>query len=86
MLSAVTFRGTPYLTNFLLFHSHRDYNEFLDDLEEDPELRQNVNIFKDATKVMPVDTSELDPSVPRITLEEMLDDLVLDDVDMGEEV
>lgn len=66
---------------------YRDYNEFLDDLEEDPQLRQNVNIFKDSTKIIPVDVNDgIDPSVPRITLEEMLDDLVLDDDDMGEEL
>lgn len=32
---------------------------------------------------MPVDVDDMDdPSVPRITLEEMLDDLVIDDVEM----
>lgn len=62
----------------------RDYNEFLDDLEEDPALRQNVNIFKAKTQI-PVDTdSEMDPTMPCITLEEMLDDLQIDDVDMAE--
>ncbi|XP_052862738.1 60S ribosomal export protein NMD3-like [Anopheles cruzii] len=61
-----------------------DYNEFLEDLEEDPELRQNVNIFKDSKRQIAVDTNDMDdPSVPRITLEEMLDDLVLDDAEMG---
>lgn len=36
---------------------------------------------------MPVDTNDMDdPGAPRITLEEMLDDLVLDDDDMGEEM
>lgn len=70
-----------------LFNS--DYNQFLEDLEEDPQLRQNVNIYKDEKKLatMPVDVNDmLDPTVPRITLEEMLDDLVLDDVDMGDDV
>lgn len=59
----------------------------MDDLEQDPELRQNVNIFKDATKAIPVDINDegMDPSEPRITLEEMLDDLVLEDDEMGEE-
>lgn len=70
-----------------LFSFRRDYNEFLDDLEEDAELRQNVNIFKDRSKDIPVDINDgIDPSEPRITLEEMLDDLVLDDDDMGEEL
>ncbi|XP_052740785.1 60S ribosomal export protein NMD3 [Bicyclus anynana] len=58
-----------------------DYNEFLDDLEEDPALRQHINIFKDENKI-PVDTDEIDPSLPRITLAEMLDDMVIEDVDM----
>lgn len=67
-------------------HFWRDYNEFLDDLEEDPQLRQHVNIFKDATKPIPVDINDgMDPSEPRITLEEMLDDLVLEDDAMGDE-
>ncbi|CAO1433429.1 unnamed protein product [Diamesa serratosioi] len=64
-----------------------DYNEFLDDLEEDPTMRQNINIFKDTKKQkhLPVDTDDmLDPSLPVITLEEMLDDLVIgDDVVMA---
>lgn len=58
----------------------------MDDLEGDPEYRQNVNIFKDPSKAIPVDTNDMvDPSIPRITLEEMLDDLVLDDVEMSED-
>lgn len=71
---------------------HSDYNQFLEDLEEDPQLRQNVNIFKDQARQqqqqMAVDVDDMvDPSVPRITLEEMLDDLVLnDDDEMGEEI
>lgn len=57
----------------------------MDDLEEDPGLRQNINIFKDKSKVIPVDSYDaLDPDAPHITLEEMLDDLVIDDVEMAE--
>ena len=58
----------------------------MDDLEEDPEMRQRVNIFKDAKKQqMPVDVNDMaDPALPVITLEEMLDDLVLDDVEMAD--
>lgn len=64
----------------------KDFNEFMDDLEEDPELRRNINIFKDNTKVMPVDINDVnyDPNTPHITLEEMLDDLAVDDVEMAE--
>ncbi|XP_030749666.1 60S ribosomal export protein NMD3 [Sitophilus oryzae] len=63
----------------------KDFNEFMDDLEEDPELRRNVNIFKDS-KATPVDDNDVnyDPNEPRITLEEMLDDLTVDDVEMAE--
>ncbi|CAH0547910.1 unnamed protein product [Brassicogethes aeneus] len=62
-----------------------EYNDFLDDLEEDPALRQNINIFKDASKAIPVDSNDdFDPNMPHVTLEEMLDDLVIDDVEMAE--
>ena len=49
-------------------------------------MRQHINIFKDAKKQqIAVDTNDmLDPSLPQITLEEMLDDLVLDDVEMAD--
>ncbi|XP_012271399.1 60S ribosomal export protein NMD3 [Orussus abietinus] len=63
---------------------NNEYNEFLDELEEDAELRQNVNIFKDSSKQIPIDTNELDPTIPQITLAEMLDDLVIEDSDMYE--
>lgn len=62
-----------------LHHTYRDYNEFMDDLEEDIEFRQNVNIYKNKS-IVPVDTDDMDDSgAPRITLEEMLDDLVIDE-------
>lgn len=66
-----------------------DYNEFLEDLEEDPDMRQNVNIFKDSKKQsqqIAVDTDDMaDSALPQITLEEMLDDLVIDnDVEMDD--
>ena len=56
-----------------------EYNDFLEDLEEDPELRKNVNVYKDAAKIsgeMPVDQESIsDGDIPQITLAEMLDDL-----------
>ncbi|CAG9809837.1 unnamed protein product [Chironomus riparius] len=63
-----------------------DYNEFLDDLEEDPDMRMRVNIYKDNKKQqIPVDENDMDdPSAPQITLEEMLDDLVINDVEMAD--
>ncbi|CAD1475981.1 unnamed protein product, partial [Heterotrigona itama] len=62
---------------------NNDYYEFLEDIEEDPEMRQNINIFKDSRKSIPVDTNELsDPSYPQISLEEMLEDLAIDDIEI----
>ncbi|KAG5891163.1 hypothetical protein JTB14_000551 [Gonioctena quinquepunctata] len=62
-----------------------DFHEFLDDLEEDPAFRQNINIFKDKSKQIPVDAFDnYDEFAPQVTLEEMLDDLVIDDVEMEE--
>ncbi|KAL1505481.1 hypothetical protein ABEB36_005044 [Hypothenemus hampei] len=64
----------------------KEFNEFMDDLEEDPELRKNVNIFKDNSRPIPVDIydKDYDPNFPHITLEEMLDDLEVNDVEMTE--
>lgn len=59
--------------------SYSEYNEFLDELEEDPQMRQSINIFRDTRKHIPVDTNEIDPSIPQITLEEMMDDLIIED-------
>lgn len=58
----------------------------MDDLEEDPELRRNINIFKDNTQTISVDSydNNYDPNAPHITLEEMLDDLDVNDVEMVE--
>ena len=56
---------------------NEDYNDFLQDLEEDPDLRQNINVYKDANK-MKVQVEDSDTEdCPQITLEEMLDDLVI---------
>ena len=66
--------------SFFFFYSsgNEDYADFLNDLEEDPELRQNVNVYKDARKIAVDDSSEADQDIPQITLAEMLDDLVLE--------
>jgi nonsense-mediated mRNA decay protein 3 len=68
------------------FISFSDYLEFLDDLEEDPTYRQNVNIFRDKSKQqIAVDADDIgDETIPHITLDEMLDDLNLEDVEMSE--
>ncbi|KAI4503367.1 hypothetical protein M0802_001589 [Mischocyttarus mexicanus] len=60
---------------------NNEYNEFLDELEEDVEMRQNINIFRDSKKQILTDTEEIDLNFPQITLEEMLEDLTIDDTD-----
>ena len=63
--------------------ANNDFNDFMDDLEEDPVSRRNVNIYKDNEKLvnmMAVDTDDLeDETVPQITLQEMLDELDIGD-------
>ncbi|XP_046396883.1 60S ribosomal export protein NMD3 [Ischnura elegans] len=66
----------------------RDYQEFLEDLEEDPGYRQNVNIYKARKAPCAVDVNDPDEdeTMPKITLEEMLDDLDIGDDMDGENV
>ncbi|KAK6643534.1 hypothetical protein RUM43_005044 [Polyplax serrata] len=65
-----------------------EFEEFLEDLEEDPAYRHNINIYKDNDQV-PVSYDDMDdPTFPRITLAEMLEDLQIDndgDAEMEEE-
>jgi nonsense-mediated mRNA decay protein 3 len=69
----------------------RDYEDFLQDLEEDPAYRESVNIYKDSMKwkdnVEMGDTTEgEEEGRPRITLQEMLDDLTLSEMDHEDEI
>lgn len=60
-----------------------DFQEFMEDLEEDEQMREKINIYRDKTKVPAVKSSDLDfPEGP--SLEEMLEDLEIDDVEMTE--
>ncbi|KAG5269778.1 hypothetical protein AALO_G00206010 [Alosa alosa] len=61
----------------------RQYEDFLEDLEEDEALRKNVNIFRDANKI-PVESDTDDDGAPRISLAEMLEELTLNDATGGE--
>ncbi|KAJ7399146.1 60S ribosomal export protein NMD3 [Pitangus sulphuratus] len=51
----------------------RQYQDFLEDLEEDEAIRKNVNIYRNADIPVESDTDEDGP--PRISLAEMLEDL-----------
>uniref|UniRef100_A0A915JKI9 60S ribosomal export protein NMD3 n=1 Tax=Romanomermis culicivorax TaxID=13658 RepID=A0A915JKI9_ROMCU len=65
-----------------------DFNEFLDDLEEDPAYRQHINIYKDKSKPLPIEVVRKeteDEEIPQISLQEMLDELNLSDAEMADE-
>ena len=61
-----------------------EYMNFLEDLEEDADIRKNVNVYKDNKKVVVDDTDKEDDEVPKISLAEMLDELEIKDTDMAE--
>ncbi|TNN80360.1 60S ribosomal export protein NMD3 [Liparis tanakae] len=60
----------------------RQYQDFLEDLEEDEALRKNVNIYRDASK-KPVESDNEDDGAPSVSLVEMLEELTI--VDATEE-
>lgn len=60
-----------------------EFDEFLNDIEEDLEIRQNINIYKDSSKCILKDSEDPFLSIP---LAEMLEDLTLEDVEMAETV
>lgn len=67
------------------YYNFSDYNEFLDDLESDPQYRQNVNIYRNPQAVpLPPITDDEDDERPRISLQEMLEDLNIEDQEMKE--
>lgn len=60
----------------------RDFDDFAEDMEEDPMTRAGINIYKDPVKLassMNVDGDEQDEFTPQITLQEMLEDLTIDE-------
>ncbi|KAJ2819029.1 ribosome-binding protein [Coemansia furcata] len=68
-----------------------DFETFLRDLEEDPELRQSINLYKDSSAVKrPVtdmDDDEFeDEEAPEVPLEELLEDLTIGDDEDYEDV
>ena len=62
----------------------RDYTDFLEDLEEDPVIRQHVNIYHDPHRqadAMDMGSDTVVDGAPQISLAEMLEDLSLQDDD-----
>ncbi|XDA71311.1 hypothetical protein R6Z07F_001663 [Ovis aries] len=60
----------------------RQYQDFLEDLEEDEAIRKNVNIYRDST--IPVESDTDDEGAPRVSLAEMLEDLHISQDATGE--
>lgn len=59
----------------------KDYLDFLEDLEEDPKARENVNIIKDKRKIHEAGQND-DDEFPNIDINEMIDDLKIEDEPM----
>jgi len=60
----------------------RDYDEFLDDIEEDKDFRQNINIYRDFKVQVAASESDAE-DLPTVGIEEMLEDLNLEDQEMA---
>lgn len=61
---------------------NNEYVGFMEDIEEDPAMRQFINIYKDKERNVPVDEDdEVAEDLPQVTLAEMLDDLDIGMVD-----
>ena len=65
--------------------ANHEYDDFLEDLEEDADLRQNVNVYKDTAKLAADVDGAHDDGIPGISLAEMLDDLNIAEDATGEE-
>ena len=55
--------------------AYRDVDDFMDDLEEDQALRQNVNIYFNPRYRTPSEQEDTD--APQIGIEEMLEEMTL---------
>ncbi|VDO58966.1 unnamed protein product [Haemonchus placei] len=61
-----------------------EFQRFMEDVEEDPYMREKINIYKDEERINQVDESD-DEAIPDApTLAEMLDDLNIEDSEMQE--
>ncbi|QDZ18567.1 NMD3 domain-containing protein [Chloropicon primus] len=59
----------------------KEMEEFMDELEEDHDMRARINLYKAATGQTPsVTETDEEDEVPKVPLEELLDDMTLGDV------
>ncbi|KFD51802.1 NMD3 family protein [Trichuris suis] len=64
--------------------TNNDYDEFLEDLEEDPTLRRDVNIYRDPSVQLPQPLPDDATEMPCVPLHEMITDLSIQDEEMPE--
>ena len=64
----------------------QEYEQFLMDLEEDADMRHEVNIYKDKTAAAPILSGDVEPDAPVIPLEEMLEEMNLDEEVQGDDM
>ncbi|XP_061992787.1 uncharacterized protein LOC133710667 [Rosa rugosa] len=63
-----------------------EYEQFLDDLEENPEMRFNVSLYRNEEYQKPSETASVTDGedLPSVTLEELLGDLGLGEAEVGD--
>ena len=63
----------------------QEMEAFMDELEEDVDMRARINLYKAATGETPsVTETDEEGEVPKVPLEELLDDMTLNtDMDQG---
>lgn len=74
-----------HMTRADVEQAEQDYERFMEDIEEDQEMRAAINVYRDTTAAsmaMDVDEQqqqEQEEDLPRISLEELLEDLTIQD-------
>lgn len=65
-----------WLQNLFILHSNDDYDNFLDEVEEDEDMRKNMNIYKNPAVSNEEAMEQVKKSkAPHVSLEELLDDM-----------
>lgn len=64
--------------------NHKDYEEFLNEIEADPEMRAHINLYKDETVTIE-ETKIEDETFPTVQLEELISQMTIHDKDEDED-